>query len=111
MPCYQCSHCNKCGMYSIRLQILCGTCGADVVIGQKDCPSCGTPYRNNIKRGMMGKPKGTEDYSARIDATMGRDAYRMVDMSNYGNKGTKMPGIQPAPGGPEQPGKKKRAAT
>jgi len=110
MPCYPCSHCNKCGIFSIRLEIRCATCDADVVIGQKNCPSCGTPYRNNIKRGMMGKPKGTVDYLTRQDESLGRDSHRMVDMSNYGNRGTRVP-LAPPPQGSsksKEPAKRSR---
>ena len=107
MPCYPCTHCNKCGIYSIRLEITCATCGADVVIGKKECPNCGSSYRNNIKRGMMGKPKGTKDYYTRLEASQGGDAHRMIDMSKFGNRGSRIPGQPMVPGAPKKPLEKK----
>lgn len=83
MPCYPCTHCNKCGIYSIRLELTCATCGADVVTGESHCPSCGTSYQGNTKRGKMGKPEGTTDYYTRIDENAGLDAHHMVDMEHY----------------------------
>lgn len=82
MPCYPCTHCNKCGIYSIRLELACATCGADVVTGASSCPECGSPYRNNTVRGRMGKLEGASDYYTEIDRSMGIDAYRTTDMSN-----------------------------
>ena len=114
MPCYTCSRCNKCGIFSIRLELRCATCGADVVIGKKACPECGASYRNNIKRGMMGKPKGTKDYYTSIEEVRGEDAHRMVDMSKIGNEGWRAPGQPGMPGviqeQADNPGKKKGAA-
>ena len=54
MPCYPCSHCNKCGIFSLRLDLRCSTCGE--------------PFLHNMKRGKIGKPEGSQDYySARYD--------------------------------------------
>ena len=80
MPCYPCSHCNKCGIFSMRLEIRCATCGADVVVGQADCPECRTPYAGNTVRGKMGKPEGTVDYYTEIADSRGDDAFHIVDM-------------------------------
>ena len=82
MPCYPCSHCNKCGIFSLRLEIRCATCGADVQVGESTCPECGTPYAGNTIRGKMGKPEGTVDYYTQIDEELGVDAYRTVDMND-----------------------------
>ena len=82
MPCYPCSHCNKCGIFSIRLEVTCNTCGSDMVIGQNVCPTCGTPYKGNTSRGMMGKPKGTVDYYTAQGFGVGPDNAEAVDMSN-----------------------------
>ncbi len=84
MPCYPCTHCNKCGIYSIRLEVTCNTCGADVVPGISECPECGTPYSGNTTRGKMGKPEDATDYYTQIDESLGEDAHRMVDMSGVG---------------------------
>lgn len=83
MPCYPCSHCNKCGIFSIQLEVFCNTCGATMVIGESVCPECGTPYAGNTSRGKMGKPEGTDDYYTRMNEDQGLDAHRMVDMSNF----------------------------
>lgn len=83
MPCYPCTHCNKCGIYSIRLELTCAACGSDVVAGLDTCPACGARYAGNTKRGKMGKPEGSTDYYTNIDASEGVDAYRTVDMGNY----------------------------
>lgn len=82
MPCYPCSHCNKCGIFSLRLEIRCATCGADVQVGESICPECGTPYAGNTIRGKMGKPEGAVDYYTKIDENLGVDAYRTVDMGD-----------------------------
>ena len=80
MPCYPCGHCNKCGMFSLKLEITCGTCGADVVTGETHCPVCGSSYAGNIKRGGMGKPKGMEDYYTKIAESQGKDAHQITEM-------------------------------
>ena len=82
MPCYPCTHCNKCGIYSIRLELTCATCGADVIQGEAACQTCHTPYAGNTKRGRMGKPKGSNDYYTSIDKSQGVDAYKLKDMSD-----------------------------
>lgn len=41
MACYTCTHCNKCGMFSIRVEVVCKDCGAKVPVGQSACPVCG----------------------------------------------------------------------
>lgn len=82
MPCYPCTHCNKCGIYSIRLELTCMTCGSDVVVGKRACPQCGTPYNGNTRRGKMGKPAGATDYYTKIDEKRGIDAYRQTDMGS-----------------------------
>lgn len=51
MTCYQCSHCNKCGIFSLRMELTCNTCGAMVVAGTDACPECDSPYKNNTTRG------------------------------------------------------------
>lgn len=81
MPCYPCSHCNKCGIFSLRLELTCNTCGADVMTGESICPQCGTPYAGNTTRGKMGKPEGTTDYYTEIDETRGLDGHEETDMS------------------------------
>ncbi len=83
MPCYPCSHCNKCGIFSIRLELTCNTCGADVVVGQSTCPECGTPYAGNTSRGKMGKPEDADDYLTRINESQGLESHRVVDMSTF----------------------------
>ena len=80
MPCYPCSHCNKCGIFSIKLELTCATCGADVVVGRNTCSVCGTPYAGNTKRGKMGKPVGTVDYTT--ETGRGLRAGEMIDMSD-----------------------------
>ena len=82
MPCYPCSHCNKCGIFSIRLEVTCATCGAEAVVGQKVCPECGTPYAGNTKRGKMGKPEGTVDYYTAQGFGVGPNDDAYVDMSS-----------------------------
>ena len=42
MSCYPCIHCNKCGMYSARAKLVCGDCGADLPVGVRACPQCGS---------------------------------------------------------------------
>lgn len=68
MPCYPCTHCNKCGIYSMRLELTCATCGADVEPGKNVCPNCGHDYAHNTVRGKMGKPEGQSDYYTEIQA-------------------------------------------
>lgn len=55
MPCYQCSHCNKCGMFSLKLDLRCSTCGEPIVPGEASCGKCGTPYRSNMRRGRIAR--------------------------------------------------------
>ena len=94
MPCYPCGHCNACGLFSLKLEITCATCGADVVTGQSSCPNCGSPYANNIIRGKMGKPKGANDYYTKIDESKGIDAHALVEMASVDLR-SPMPGKQP----------------
>lgn len=56
MPCYQCSHCNKCGMYSMKLDLRCATCGEPVPAGMRVCARCGAPFKGNTTRGTITKP-------------------------------------------------------
>lgn len=81
MTCYQCSHCNKCGIFSMKLELTCNTCGADVISGESICPGCGTPYKGNTSRGKMGKPQDATDYYTILEESQGLDAHRTVDMS------------------------------
>lgn len=68
MPCYPCSHCNKCGIFSLRLGLRCSSCGEPIPAGSKVCASCGKPFLHNMKRGKIGKPEGSHDYySTRYD--------------------------------------------
>ena len=41
MSCYTCTHCNKCGMFSIKVAVVCKSCGAEVPAGAGACPACG----------------------------------------------------------------------
>lgn len=82
MPCYPCNHCNKCGIFSLRLELTCGTCGADVVVGKSECPECGSSYANNTKRGKIGKPEDATDYYTQLAESQGIDAHRQIDMSD-----------------------------
>ncbi len=81
MPCYPCNHCNKCGIFSLRLELACKTCGADVIPGADACPRCNAAYRGNTVRGKIGKPKGTEDYYTRIEAARGSDEHERTDLT------------------------------
>lgn len=67
MPCYPCTHCNKCGIFSLKLELTCATCGADVQTGRTTCPVCGQRYLHNTVRGKMAKPDGHSDYYTRIE--------------------------------------------
>ena len=71
MPCYPCSHCNKCGIFSMRLEVTCATCGEPVQVGKDSCPVCGHAYLNNTVRGKMGKPEGASDYYTRMEEALG----------------------------------------
>ena len=84
MPCYPCNHCNKCGIFSLRLELTCNTCGADVLAGASVCPGCGTPYAGNTTRGGIGKPEGSEDYYTKLEESPGIDAHRVTDMGALG---------------------------
>ena len=96
MPCYPCSHCNKCGIFSIKLELTCLTCGADVVPGQDVCLTCGTPYAGNTKRGKIGKPEDTKDYYTEISEARGEDAYHTIDFSD--DEKNKEPEVSEHPG-------------
>lgn len=67
MPCYTCSHCNKCGMFSMQLDLTCSTCRSVVVAGKGNCPECGSAYLHNTTRGHMAKPEGATDYYTKIE--------------------------------------------
>ena len=41
MSCYTCTHCNKCGMFSIKVVVVCKSCGTEVPAGAGACPACG----------------------------------------------------------------------
>lgn len=41
MACYPCTHCNKCGMYSARAEIVCDACEEPIPVGVSSCPACG----------------------------------------------------------------------
>ena len=41
MSCYTCTHCNKCGMFSIKVVVVCKSCGTEVPVGAGACPACG----------------------------------------------------------------------
>lgn len=57
MPCYQCSHCNKCGMYSRVMEVRCAFCGAAIAPGTSVCSECKKPVRHNMRRGKMTEKK------------------------------------------------------
>lgn len=68
MPCYQCSHCNKCGIFSNKLELTCALCGTPIVPGAVTCPGCGEAYTPaNMKRGEIGKPAGTKDWMTELN--------------------------------------------
>ncbi|MDR1014213.1 MAG: hypothetical protein LBL86_04445 [Coriobacteriales bacterium] len=46
MPCYQCSHCGKCGMFSYSMELACGTCGTPLAPGLSHCEACGASARD-----------------------------------------------------------------
>ena len=62
MPCYQCSHCGKCGMHSLVVELNCGNCGAPIPPGQSVCAQCGEPFRFNMKRGEFTAKNGDDRY-------------------------------------------------
>lgn len=74
MPCYQCSHCNKCGIFSVKLDLTCANCGADILPGKNTCPTCGAPYSSNMKRGKLGKPAGAKDWFTELDDYLKQEA-------------------------------------
>ncbi len=41
MSCYPCTHCNRCGMFSLRLICVCAQCGQEIPVGSGKCPECG----------------------------------------------------------------------
>ena len=49
MACYPCTHCNKCGMYSARAQIVCADCETPIPIGAPSCPNCGCKKQKSIR--------------------------------------------------------------
>ena len=67
MPCYPCTHCNKCGIYSLKMDLRCKTCDEPVVPGAEVCPKCGANYLHNMTRGKIAKPEGTNDYYTKIN--------------------------------------------
>lgn len=69
MPCYPCTHCNKCGLFSLKLDLHCTTCGEPVIAGQRICPKCGNPYRHNTVRGKIRKPADAADYYTKAEKT------------------------------------------
>lgn len=62
MPCYPCTHCNKCGLFSLKLDLRCATCGTPVAPGASTCPNCGESYLFNTVSGEVSKPEGAVDY-------------------------------------------------
>lgn len=80
MPCYVCSHCNKCGIFSMKMEFTCNTCGADVVPGESVCPTCDTPYAGNTTRGKMSKPEGSEDIYTELEKSEGLDPHRSFEI-------------------------------
>lgn len=62
MPCYICSHCNKCGMYSIKMDVSCASCGEPILPGRNSCPKCGTKYSNNMYLPPIKKREGAADF-------------------------------------------------
>ena len=80
MPCYPCGHCNACGLFSLKLEVTCATCGADVVTGESICPTCGTAYAGNTVRGKMGKPEDADDIYTRISESKGEDGHHMTEL-------------------------------
>lgn len=60
MPCYVCSHCNKCGMFSTVLDLRCRTCNEPIPPGSSVCAKCGTKFSGNMKTGKARRPGGIE---------------------------------------------------
>lgn len=72
MPCYICGHCNKCGMYSTKLEISCKSCGEPVRPGSDTCVKCGKPLKDNLAMGKYTRPGGMEvDFQEGILRQMG----------------------------------------
>ena len=65
MPCYPCNHCNKCGIFSLKLELTCTPHAADPSSqAQPACLHCREPYLHNMRRGAIGKPQGIRYYTA-----------------------------------------------
>ena len=71
MPCYPCTHCNKCGLFSMKLDLRCKRCGSPIIPGVQVCPECGTAYRHNMNRGKVIKPSDASDYYTEMEAAQG----------------------------------------
>lgn len=41
MGCYPCTHCNKCGIFSVKAESRCAQCGALRMPGTAACKECG----------------------------------------------------------------------
>ena len=48
MACYPCTHCNRCGVYSISYGAVCGMCGAPIPPGTAACPNCGADVMGGL---------------------------------------------------------------
>ena len=64
VACYPCVHCNKCGMYSARAEIVCAACKAPIPVGAPSCPACGGKKFESVRLPDAppgnGQPKGSE---------------------------------------------------
>ena len=68
MACYPCTHCNKCGMYSARAEIVCDACEEPIPVGVSSCPTCGgkkfRPVRlpdASLRANMRNSPQREKD--------------------------------------------------
>lgn len=75
MPCYICGHCNKCGMYSTKLEITCGKCGEPVAPGANTCTKCGAPLAGNTVTGKYTRPGMEVEFSEIVEKAQSGTAY------------------------------------
>ena len=50
MGCYPCTHCNKCGIFSVKAETRCARCGEIRTPGTPACPKCGE--RKTVSRAV-----------------------------------------------------------